>query len=111
MLRKGGVKDSHNQQRDFSTDMPLVTITSAEFRNFKALSHYSVRFQSLSILVGPNNSGKSTVLSAFRVLAAGLKRARSKAPEYVQGPKVTVTGGRCPVKPYPSRLKIFTRIC
>jgi hypothetical protein len=69
------------------SDMPAVTITSAEFRNFKALEQYSVRFQHLNILVGPNNSGKSTVLSAFRVLAAGLRRARSKAPEYVEGLK------------------------
>jgi len=41
----------------------------------------------MNILVGPNNSGKSTILSAFRVLAAGLRRARAKNPEYIEGPK------------------------
>lgn len=41
----------------------------------------------MNILVGPNNSGKSTILSAFRVLAAGLRRARTKNPEYINGPK------------------------
>ena len=32
----------------------------------------------MNILVGPNNSGKSTVLSAFRVLEQGLRTARSR---------------------------------
>ncbi|HSU83606.1 MAG TPA: AAA family ATPase, partial [Thermoanaerobaculia bacterium] len=43
-----------------------VTITSVEFRNFKAFSHFSISLQSLNILVGPNNCGKSTILGAFR---------------------------------------------
>jgi energy-coupling factor transporter ATP-binding protein EcfA2 len=67
--------------------MNPVTISSLEFRNFKAFSHFSVRLQRMNILVGPNNSGKSTILSAFRVLAAGLRRARAKNPEFIQGPK------------------------
>jgi energy-coupling factor transporter ATP-binding protein EcfA2 len=65
---------------------PPVTITSVEFRNFKALEHYSVKFQHMNILVGPNNCGKSTVLGAFRALVAGLRRARSRNPENVHGP-------------------------
>src|SRR5436190_13471386 len=67
--------------------MNPVTISSVEFRNFKAFSHFSIRLQHLNILVGPNNSGKSTILSAFRVLAAGLRRARAKHPDLVEGPK------------------------
>jgi energy-coupling factor transporter ATP-binding protein EcfA2 len=67
--------------------MNPVTISSLEFRNFKAFSHFSVRLQHMNILVGPNNSGKSTILSAFRVLAAGLRRARAKNPEYLEGQK------------------------
>ncbi|HKX60886.1 MAG TPA: AAA family ATPase [Verrucomicrobiae bacterium] len=67
--------------------MNPVTISSVEFRNFKAFGHFSVRLQHMNILVGPNNSGKSTILSAFRVLAAGLRRARAKNPEYIKGPK------------------------
>jgi energy-coupling factor transporter ATP-binding protein EcfA2 len=67
--------------------MNAVTISSIEFRNFKAFSHFSVRLQHMNILVGPNNSGKSTILSAFRVLAAGLRRARAKNPEFIEGPK------------------------
>ncbi len=35
-----------------------------------------------NILVGPNNCGKSTIIGAFRVLAEGLRKARSKSPDY-----------------------------
>lgn len=37
-------------------------------------------------MVGVNNSGKSTLLSSFRVLDIALKRARSRRPEPVYGP-------------------------
>jgi len=63
-----------------------VSVTSVEFQNFKAFQSFTLRLSELSILVGPNNSGKSTILSAFRVLVAGLRRARSKVPELVDGP-------------------------
>jgi hypothetical protein len=41
----------------------------------------------MNILVGPNNCGKSTILSAFRVLSTGIRRARAKSPEYFRGPE------------------------
>lgn len=63
-----------------------VTITSAEFRSYKAFLHFSLRLQPMNILVGPNNCGKSTLLGAFRLLEAGLRRARSKSPVLVPGP-------------------------
>lgn len=62
-----------------------VSITGIEFYNFKAFSRYSVKLSHLDILVGPNNTGKSTILSAFRVLSVGIRRARSKKPESVYG--------------------------
>ena len=58
-------------------------ITSIHFREFKAFSRYSLSLEHVNILVGPNNSGKSTILGAFRVLAIALKQARSKRPERV----------------------------
>lgn len=70
------------------------TITSIEFRNFKALSHFSVSLQHMNVLVGPNNSGKSTVLSALRALAEALKKARAKSAERVSGPAGTRFGYR-----------------
>ena len=61
----------------------MVGITSVEFRNYKALAHFSLSLQDLNVLVGPNNCGKSTIIGAFRVLASGLRRARSQKPEQV----------------------------
>jgi energy-coupling factor transporter ATP-binding protein EcfA2 len=55
-----------------------MAITSVKFTNYKALNNYSVSFQPVNILVGPNNCGKSTVLSAFRVLEYALRLAKSK---------------------------------
>ena len=34
-------------------------------------------------MVGPNNSGKSTIISAFRILAVALKRPRAKRAERI----------------------------
>lgn len=55
--------------------------TSLSFRNYKALRNYSVSLRSFNVLVGPNNSGKSTVLGAFRILAEGMRKASSRNPE------------------------------
>ncbi len=57
-----------------------MTISSVRFRNFKALRNYSVSLRDMNVLVGPNNSGKSTVLSAFRVLEQALRTARARRP-------------------------------
>lgn len=40
----------------------------------------------MNILVGPNNSGKSTILSTFRALEAGVRRANARRPEILRGP-------------------------
>ena len=60
-----------------------LRITSVVFRNYKALKNYSVSLNEFNILVGPNNSGKSTIISAFRLLAEGLRKASSRNPELV----------------------------
>jgi energy-coupling factor transporter ATP-binding protein EcfA2 len=78
-----------------------VRITSVEFRNFKALDFFSVKLQHLNILVGPNNCGKSTVISAFRALAAGLKKARAKSAEWVSGPEGEILGYIVPIEMLP----------
>ena len=36
--------------------------------------------------MGPNNAGKSTILASLRILAAALRRARSRKPGRVRGP-------------------------
>src|SRR5207247_6306779 len=45
-----------------------------------------------NVLVGPNNAGKSTVLGAIRILAEGIRKARSRNPEFVRGPIDRIRG-------------------
>lgn len=58
----------------------------AEFRRFKAFTQFALPLRHFNILVGPNNSGKSTILAAFRILAAAIRRAFAKTPQIVRGP-------------------------
>src|SRR5207247_5454427 len=62
----------------------LHQFTSVSFRNYKALRQYSVSLTGFNILVGPNNSGKSTILGAFRILSEGMRKAASRNPEYLK---------------------------
>ena len=61
-----------------------MPISSVSFHNFKALSNFSLSLQSANVLVGPNNSGKSTILSSFRVLEHALRIARSRKASRVR---------------------------
>src|SRR6185437_14507440 len=58
-----------------------------EFLRFKAFKKFTLSLRHFNILVGPNNAGKSTILAAFRILAAGMRRAYSRKPEVINGPK------------------------
>lgn len=61
-----------------------VRITSIQFARFKAFSSYSIALDRINILVGPNNSGKSTIIGALRVLASGLRIARTQSPQRIE---------------------------
>lgn len=65
----------------------MLHYTKVHFRNFKAFSDFTLLIKNFNILVGPNNAGKSTIISAFRILAAGLRRANARRAELVQGPR------------------------
>lgn len=69
--------------------MADVRVTSIRFHNFKSLHNFSLSLQEMNVLVGPNNSGKSTVISALRILEVALKRARAKNAERVHLPNGT----------------------
>lgn len=58
-----------------------------EFRRFKAFEKFSLDLRHFNILVGPNNAGKSTILTAFRILAAAFRKANSKRTENIPGPE------------------------
>lgn len=55
-----------------------------QFKNFKAFKSFSVILNEFNVLVGPNNAGKSTVISAFRLLSEGLKKANKRKPSYLK---------------------------
>lgn len=56
-----------------------------DFHRFKAFNKFTLQLRHFNILVGPNNSGKSTILAAFRILSASLRKANSKKPEAISG--------------------------
>lgn len=64
-----------------------IHITSVRLLHYKAFDNYSVSLRRFNVLVGPNNSGKSTILGTFRILAEGIRKARSRKPSLVTGPQ------------------------
>lgn len=60
-----------------------VRITHINLSQFKAFPRFSMHLDRTNILVGPNNSGKSTLIGALRALGSGLRVARSKPPERI----------------------------
>lgn len=66
--------------------------TQVEFKRFKAFDSFSFSLRHFNILVGPNNAGKSTILAAFRILAAALRRATSRSPMPLRGPNGNTFG-------------------
>jgi energy-coupling factor transporter ATP-binding protein EcfA2 len=60
--------------------------TKVEFHKFKAFDSFVLHIRPFNILVGPNNAGKSTIIAAFRILSAALRKAYSRRQELIQGP-------------------------
>jgi len=54
--------------------------TRIEFKRFKAFRTFRIDLKHFNILVGPNNCGKSTVLTAFRILASAMRLANARKP-------------------------------
>jgi energy-coupling factor transporter ATP-binding protein EcfA2 len=60
--------------------------TGVVFHRFKAFEKFSMHIRHFNILVGQNNAGKSTILAAFRILAAAMRTATARRPSVVRGP-------------------------
>jgi predicted ATP-dependent endonuclease of OLD family len=58
--------------------------TSVKFRNFKSLKDFTVRLRAINVLVGPNNAGNSTILDAFRAMAAAHKFASRRVQSPIE---------------------------
>ncbi len=67
-------------------------ITSVHFTRYKAFRDFSLSLYRYNILVGPNNSGKSTILGVFRILSEVMRHARSKSPILVDSIKGQTRG-------------------
>ena len=63
-----------------------------DFRRFKTFEKFTLHLRNFNILVGPNNAGKSTILTAFRILAAAMRVANARKPTQVTGPSGQVPG-------------------
>lgn len=68
-------------------ELPEQRFTSVRFSHFKAFEQYTISLHRFNVLVGPNNCGKSTILSAFRILAEGMRKASARKPTLVIGPR------------------------
>src|SRR5205085_394535 len=55
-------------------------LKSLALKNFKGFEQFTVRFNRNSLLVGPNNAGKSTIIAAIRLAAAAGKLAARRNP-------------------------------
>ena len=64
----------------------LEHFTSVRFHRYKAFREHMISLDRFNVLVGPNNSAKSTILGAFRILSEGIRKARSRNPTMVPGP-------------------------
>lgn len=63
-----------------------------DFCRFKAFDTFTLHLRQFNILVGPNNAGKSTILAAFRILAAAMRKASTRNPEMIVGPRGNTFG-------------------
>ncbi len=72
-------------------------ISSIYFENFKVMEKYSISLQDFNILVGINNSGKSTILDSLRILQGAHRYASRFKPQYINLPNnKTVFGWEIP---------------
>ena len=85
------------------------SFTSVRFSKYKAFRNFSVSLQRFNVLVGPNNSGKSTILGAFRILSEGIRRARARRPTLFNIHGATTSGYRLELGNLPvSTENVFT---
>jgi ABC-type uncharacterized transport system ATPase subunit len=71
-------------------------LTTLHLHNFRGFADHAVSFRPLSVIVGPNNGGKSTVIEALRLVAEAIDRIPhgrfAPAPEKFQRLGVTEPG-------------------
>ncbi len=61
-----------------------VHIVRIDYENYKALRKLALHLDHMNVLVGPNNSGKSTIISSLRALDTAIRHARAKSPGWIK---------------------------
>ncbi|WP_323397444.1 ATP-dependent nuclease [Acetobacterium wieringae] len=72
----------------------LIMLKSVHFENFRCYKKMDLELKEISIIVGENNSGKSTVVEGLRLISAAGKKAKNaksytSPPNYFDLPKKT----------------------
>lgn len=81
--------------------MATLHITTVRFSHYKAFKSFVIHLHEFNVLVGPNNSGKSTIVGAFRILHEGLRKARAKSPERIEVDGVVTMGYKLSIEDLP----------
>lgn len=63
-------------------------LTSLQIENFRAFKRASVDFSKLNIFVGPNNSGKSSIISAINLISQNISPGVQDTTLALNGPNV-----------------------
>ena len=82
-----------------------LRIKRLQLSNFKGFSNFSLTLERMTMLVGPNNAGKSTIIGAFRALSVALRTARSRNPQILQSSDVHQWGYRISTESIPISLE------
>ena len=61
-----------------------MKIRSMHIVNYKAFKNFTVNLKDMNILIGSNNSGKSTIISGLRLLSVALEQGHKKKPDYMR---------------------------
>jgi predicted ATPase len=72
--------------------MPPFPITKLEVQNFRRFGRFSISFKEHNVFVGPNNSGKSSLLDAFRILNSCFRSSRRLNPALEGGESGVISG-------------------
>jgi predicted ATPase len=60
------------------------SIDHLQLTNFRKFASFRLKLNTGNILAGPNNSGKSSILDAFRILEACFRHTRSRNPSIIK---------------------------
>ncbi len=59
-------------------------ISSIKYKNYKSFRLLTVSLNEFNILVGPNNAGKSTIIGSLKILAEGIRKAKTRKPTLIR---------------------------